>query len=87
MSVNVFIAKVLFIIWDTIFTSPAGDGTTILGGHLSHTKVYFKTLSFDLVRGIEPVTSCSTVKLSTDLANPTAVKKSKNIVKKFVKIV
>ena len=67
--------------------SPAGDGTTILGGHLSHTKVYFKTLSFGLVRGIEPVTSCSTVKLSTDWANPTAVKKSKNIVKKFVEIV
>ena len=34
--------------------SPTGDGTTILGGHLSHAKVYFKTLSFGLVHGIEP---------------------------------
>ena len=66
--------------------SPMGDGTTILGGHLIHAEVYFKTLSFGPVRGIEPVTSRSTVKLSTDWANPAAVKKSKNIVKKFVKI-
>ena len=49
-------------------------------------KVYFKTLSFGPVRGIEPVASRSTVKLSADWANPAAVKKSKNIVKKFVKI-
>ena len=57
-----------------------GDGTAILGGHLSHAKVYFKTLSIGPVRRIKPVTSRSTVKLSTDWANPAAVKKSKNIV-------
>ena len=37
LSVNVFSMKVL--IGDTIFTSPTGDGTTILRGHLSHAKV------------------------------------------------
>ena len=36
-SVNVFSTKVL--IGDTIFTSPTGDGTTILRGHPSHAKV------------------------------------------------
>ena len=34
---NAFSMKVL--IGDTIFTSPTGDGTTILHGHLSHVKV------------------------------------------------
>ena len=37
LSVNVFSMKVL--IEDTIFTSPTGDGTAILHGHLSHVKV------------------------------------------------
>ena len=37
LSVNVFSMKVL--IGDTIFTSPNGDGTTILRGHPSHVKV------------------------------------------------
>ena len=37
LSVNVFSTKVL--IGDTIFTSPNGDGTAILRGHLSHAKV------------------------------------------------
>ena len=37
LSVNVFSTKVL--IGDTIFTSPNGDGTAILRGHLSHEKV------------------------------------------------
>ena len=37
LSVNVFSKKVL--IGDTIFTSPTGDGTTILRGHTSHAKV------------------------------------------------
>ena len=38
LSVNVFSRKVL--IGDTIFTSPCGDGTAILSGLPSHTKVY-----------------------------------------------
>ena len=37
LSVKVFSTKVL--IGDTIFTSPTGDGTTILRGHPSHAKV------------------------------------------------
>ena len=37
LSVNVFGTKVLH--GDTIFTSPTGDGTAILRGHLSHAKV------------------------------------------------
>ena len=37
LSVNVFSTKVL--IRDTIFTSPNGDGTAILGGQPSHAKV------------------------------------------------
>ena len=37
LSVNVFSTKVL--IGDTIFTSPTGDGTAILRGHPSHSKV------------------------------------------------
>ena len=37
LSVNVFITKVLIV--DTIFTSPAGDGTAILRGHPSNAKV------------------------------------------------
>ena len=37
LSINVFSSKIL--IEDTIFTSPTGDGSAILCGHLSHTKV------------------------------------------------
>ena len=37
LSVNVLSMKVL--IGDTILTSPTGDGTAILRGHPSHTKV------------------------------------------------
>ena len=37
LSVNVLSSKVL--IGDTIFTSPAADGTAILPGHPSHAKV------------------------------------------------
>ena len=37
LSVKVFSMKVL--IGDTIFTYPTGDGTAILRGHPSHTKV------------------------------------------------
>ena len=37
MSVNVFSTKVL--IGDAFFTSPTGDGTAILRGHLRHAKV------------------------------------------------
>ena len=37
LSVNVFSTKLL--IGDTIFSSPTGDGTTILHGHQSHAKV------------------------------------------------
>ena len=38
LSVNVFGMKVL--IGDTVFMSPAGDGTTILSGHESHAKLF-----------------------------------------------
>ena len=37
LSINVFSSKIL--IEDTIFTSPTGDGSAILCGHPSHTKV------------------------------------------------
>ena len=37
LSANVFTTKVLIV--DTIFTSPTGDGITILRGHRSHAKV------------------------------------------------
>ena len=37
LSINVFSTKIL--IEDTIFTSPTGDGTAILCGLPSHTKV------------------------------------------------
>ena len=37
LSVNVFSMEVL--IEKTIFTTPTGDGTAILGSHLSHSKV------------------------------------------------
>jgi len=38
LSVNVFSTEVLT--GDTIFTSPTGDGATILRGHPSQVKVY-----------------------------------------------
>ena len=70
-----------------ILTSPSGDGTAILRGHPSHAKVQppagqrkylhflviFKTLSIGPAPGIEPATSRSAVKRSTDWANPAAV--------------
>ena len=86
MSVNVFSTEVL--IGDTILTSPTGDGTAILRGHPSHAKVQppagqrkylhfsviFKTLSIGPALGIEPATSRSAVKRSTNWANPAMVK-------------
>ena len=86
LSVNVFSTKVL--IGTLYFTSPNGDGTAILRGHPSHAKVQppagqrkylhfsviFKTLSIGPAAGIEPATSRSVVKRSTDWANPAAVK-------------
>ena len=77
-SVNVFSTKVL--IGDTIFTSPTGDGTAIStwssepreGPAVCSAKAvssflsYFKTLSIGPAPGIEPATSCSAVKRSTD---------------------
>ena len=85
LSVNVFSTKAL--IGDTIFIftiSPTGDGTAILRGHPSHAKVQplrqylqfsviFKTLSIGPVPGIEPATSHSAVKRSTDWAKAAAV--------------
>ena len=78
LSINVFSSKIL--IEDTIFKSPTGDGTAILCGHLSHVKVqlfagqrelpsflsYLKTLSIGQVPGVEPTTSCSAFKRSTN---------------------
>ena len=66
------------------FTSPTGDGTAILRGQPSHAKVQplrqylqfsviFKTLSIGPVLGIEPATSRSAVKRSTDWAKAAAV--------------
>ena len=77
-----FSTKVL--IGDTILTSPTGDGTAILRGHPSHAKVYpfagqreYLHFSVSLrpwvvgpAPGIEPATSRSAVKRSTDWANP-----------------
>ena len=82
LSVNVFSTKVL--IGDTIFTSPTWDGTAILRQWLSEPREgllvcrvkavpsflsYFKTLSIGPAPGIEPATSRSAVKRSTDWAN------------------
>ena len=81
-SVNVLSTKVL--IEDTIVTSPFGDGTTFFtwssmpckGPVICSAKVvpsflaYFDTLSIDPALGIEPTTSCSAIKHSTDWANP-----------------
>ena len=82
MSVNVFSTKVLT--GESIFTSPAGDGTAILTWssapreNLSAYSAkgvpsflsYFKTLSIGPAPGIEPATSRSEVKRSTDWAYP-----------------
>ena len=59
LSINVFSTKVL--IGDTIFTSP----TCIAKGAPSFLS-YFKTLSIGPAPGIEPATSRSAVKRSTD---------------------
>ena len=86
MSVNVFSTKVL--IGDTIFTSPTGGGTAISTWSSEPREVpavcsakavpsflsYFKTLSIGPAPGIEPTTSRSAVKRSTDWASPAAVK-------------
>ena len=94
LSVNVFITKVLILL-GTLFscllleTGPpfyvviclAACREKVVPSFLS----YFKTLSIGPVPGIEPMTSCCTDKCSTDRANPAAVKKSKNIVKKIIK--
>ena len=78
LSVNVFSTKVL--IGDTIFTSPTGDGTAIStwssetreGPAVCSVKAvssflsYFETLSIGPAPGIEPATSRSAVKRSTD---------------------
>ena len=78
LSVNVFSTKVL--IGDTIFTSLTGEGTAIStwssepreGPAVYSAKVipsflsYFKTLSIGPAPGIEPTTSRSAVKHSTD---------------------
>ena len=76
-SVNVFSTKV--VIGGTIFTSPSGDGTASTwssepreGPAVCSAKAvpsflsYFKTLSIGSVPGIEPATSRSAVKRSTD---------------------
>ena len=86
LSVNVFSTKVL--IGTLYFTSPNGDGTAILRGHPSHAKVQppagqrkylhfsviFKTLSIGPAPGIEPPTSHSAVKRSTDWSRRLIVK-------------
>ena len=45
LSVKVFHTKAL--IGDTIFTSPIGDGTAILRGHLSHEKALLLAVQRD----------------------------------------
>ena len=87
LRVNVLNTKAL--IGDTIFTFPTGDGTFILRGYPRYARVYlaicrakavpsflshFKTLSVGPVPEIEPATSRSAVKHSTDWANLAAVK-------------
>ena len=83
---NVGSTKVL--IEDTIFTSPAGDGTPLyVVIRPSHAKIsplaavqreyllnYFKALSIGSAPGIEPATFRPAVKRSTDGANPAAGK-------------
>ena len=85
LSVNVFIFCTKVLIEVLILTSSNADGTAILRGHPNHAKVlpvcrtkavssflsYFKTLSIVPVREVEPTTSCSAVKRSTDwVMNP-----------------
>ena len=81
LSVNVFSTKVL--IGDTIFTSPTGEGNAISRGYPSHEVPsflsYFKTLSIGSTPGIEPATSRSAAKLSTDWAYPTAVREENRL--------
>ena len=70
-SVHVFSKQVL--IGDTIFPSPPGDGTAILRGQavcraeeVPSFLSYSKTLTIVPLPGIEPATSRSAVKRSTD---------------------
>ena len=86
---HVFSTEVLF--GDTILTSPTGDGTAILRDHPSDARgpgccsgkgvpsflSDFKTLSIGPTPGIEPATSRSAVKRSTDWAN--SAKPSNNL--------
>ena len=86
LSINVFSTKVL--IGGTIFyvsnwrrdryftwSSEPRDGLTVCRAMAAPSFLsYFKTLSIGPVLGIEPVTSRSAVKRSTDWANPAAVK-------------
>ena len=84
LNVKVFTSTKI-LIDDTIFTSPTGEVTVTLRAHLSHVheclaafgaKVvpsflsYFKTLNTGPALGIERATSRSSVKRSTDWANP-----------------
>ena len=85
LSVNLFSMKVLFV--DTIFTSPTGDGTANFiwssepcrGQAICRAKAVpsflsqFKTTSVGPAPGIEPLTSCSAVKCSTNWAYPAVV--------------
>ena len=73
LSVKVFSTKV--VTGDNIFTSPTGDGTAILRGlaeiavqreYLHFSVILIKTLSIGSATGIEPATSRSAVKRSTD---------------------
>ena len=86
MSLKVFSMKVL--IGDTIFMYPTRDGTAIFtwstepreglaaynAKGVSSFLSYFKTLSIGPAPEIEPATSLSVVKRSTDWANPAMVK-------------
>ena len=71
------------LIWDTFLASPTEDGTGILGGHPKGPDVYRAIwqrhylhisvyLSMGRAKGIEPATSRSVVKRSTDRATPVA---------------
>ena len=66
LSVNVFSTKVL--IEDTIFTSPTGTGPPfyVVIQATQRFSIIFKTLSVGPVPGIEPLTSRSAVRCSSD---------------------
>ena len=66
LSVNVFSTKVL--LEDTIFTSPTGTGPPfyVVIQATQRFSIIFKTLSVGPVPGIEPLTSRSAVRCSSD---------------------